>query len=184
MSKSVRVASPLLRVSLLWGAAHAQLPMTSTSGAKYACETRVGNRAVISASADIKTGVPRGVALANFETVNSGCTLVLGPSAKFKFDSVSMNFLETLRIESATGNEVEFDKSGIFARSINLNLTGDGSARFIKQSGVNALAGDTTVALGHNAKLEMSGNSASYGRLLEASNIVRLTAGRASSLPR
>lgn len=162
---------------MLSGAAQAQVPMASTSELKNACETRPGNRVEISSPTTIQTGVPRGVPLANFETVNSGCTLVLGPSAKFKFDNVSMNFRGTLRIESATGNEVEFDKSGVFARSINLNLTGDGSALFIKEAAVNALAGDTIVALGNNAKLEMGGNSATYGRLLEASNVVRLTAG-------
>ncbi len=177
MSKKTPFASALMLATLFCGTAQAQVPMTSTSELKNACETSPGNRVVINVGTDIKTGVPRGVPLANFEKVNSGCTLVLGPSAKFKFDNVSMNFLGTLRIESATGNEVEFDKSGIFARSINLSLTGDGSALFIKESGVNATAGDTVVALGNNAKLEMGGNTTTYGRLLEASNVVRLTAG-------
>jgi hypothetical protein len=166
-------ASPLLLATLLLGTAHAQVPMSSTAELKNACETRPGNRVVISSSTDIQTGVP----LANFGTVRTGCTVVLGPSAKFKFDGVSMNFLGTLRIEGATGNELEFDKSAVFAQSVVLSLTGDGSALFVKESGVNALAGDTVVALGNNAKLEMGGNSATYGRLLEASNVVRLTAG-------
>jgi hypothetical protein len=170
-------ASPLLLAGFWLGAAHAQVTMSSTSELKNACETSPGNRVSISSPTDIKTGVPRGVPLANFETVRTGCTIVLGPSAKFKFDNVSMNFLGTLRIESATGNEVEFDKSGVFARSIVISLTGDGSALFVKEAAVNALAGDTFVALGNNAKLEMGGNSATYGRLLEASNVVRLTAG-------
>lgn len=177
MSKRPFTVNTMLLVSLLWGTAHAQVPMTSTGELKNACETSAGNRVVISASTDIKTGVPRGVPLANFETARTGCTIVLGPSAKFKFDSVSMRFLGTLRIESATGNELEFDRSAVVARSIVLSLTGDGSALFVKESGVKALAGDTIVALGNNATLEMGGNSANYGRLLEASNVVRLTAG-------
>ncbi|GAB4428338.1 MAG: hypothetical protein OHK0015_11140 [Chloroflexi bacterium OHK40] len=157
--------------------AYAQIPMNSTAQLKQACETSTGNRVTITASTDIKEGVLRGVPLAQFETVNSGCTIVLGPSAKFKFDGVAMNFLGPLRIESATGNELEFDKSDVYARSVTLQLTGDGSALFIQESGVNALAGDTVVTFGTNAKLEVNGNSASYGRLLEASNVVRLTAG-------
>jgi hypothetical protein len=177
MSKKSPLSSPLLLALLVCGAAHAQSTMTSTAELKNACETRPGNRVLISASTDIKTGVPRGVPLANFETVRTGCTIVLGASSKFKFDNVSINFLGPLRIESATGNEVEFDKSGVFARSIVLSLTGEGSALFVKEAAINALAGDTVVALGNSAKLEMSGNSASYGRLLEASNVVRLTAG-------
>jgi hypothetical protein len=151
--------------------------MTSTSELKNACETSPGNRVAINASTDIKAGVLRGVPLANFETVNSNCTIVLGASSKFKFDGVAMNFLGILRIESATGNELEFDKSNVYARTVQLVLTGDGSALFIKESGVNATAGDNIVVLGANAKLEASGNSTSYGRLLEASNFVRLTAG-------
>jgi hypothetical protein len=178
MPNRLVAASPLLIATLWLATAQAQVPMTSTSELKNACETRPGNRVVVTSSTDIKEGVPRGVPLANFETVRSGCTIVLGPSAKFKFDNVSMNFLGALRIESATGNQLEFDKSGVFARSIVLSLTGDGSALFVKESGVNALAGDTVVALGNNAKLEMGGNSATYGRLLEASNVVRLTAGQ------
>jgi hypothetical protein len=170
-------ASPLLLATLWLGAAQAQVPMTSTAELKNACETRPGNRVLISSSTDIKTGVPRGVPLANFETVRTGCTIVLGPSAGLKFENVSMNFLGALRIEGATGNQLEFDKSGVFARSIAISLTGAGSALFVKEAAVNALAGDTTVALGNDAKLEMGGNSASYGRLLEASNVVRLTAG-------
>lgn len=157
--------------------AQAQPPLTSTAQLKQACETSPGNRVTITASTDIKEGVLRGVPLAQFETVTTGCTIVLGPSAKFKFDGVAINFLGPLRIESATGNELEFDKSNVYARSVALSLTGDGSALFIKESGVNALAGDTVVTFGANAKLEASGNSVSYGRLLEASNVVRLTAG-------
>jgi hypothetical protein len=94
-----------------------------------------------------------------------------------------MNFRGTLRVESATGNKVEFDNGGVFARSINLDLTGDGSALFIKEAAVNALAGDTIVALGNNVKLEMGGNSATCGRLLEASNVVRLTAWNKFAAP-
>jgi hypothetical protein len=169
--------STLLVAAFWWSTAHAQVPMTSTAELKNACEISPGNRVPISTSTDIKTGVPRGVPLANFETVRTGCTIVLGPSSSFKFDNVSMNFLGTLRIESATGNNLEFDKSSVFAQSIVLGLTGEGSALFVKESGVNALAGDTIVEFGHNAKLEMGGNSATYGRLLEASNVVRLTAG-------
>jgi hypothetical protein len=175
MSRNPLVVSTALLASLFSGAAMAQ--MTSTSELKNACETSPGHRVAINTSTDIKAGVLRGVPLANFETVNSGCTLVLGASSKFKFDGVAMNFLGTLRIESATGNELEFDKSSVYAQSIQLALTGAGSALFIKESGVNALAGDTVVVFGANAKLEASGSSASYGRLLEASNFVRLTAG-------
>jgi hypothetical protein len=151
--------------------------MGSTSELKNACETSLGNRVLLNTSTDIKAGVLRGVPLANFETVNSGCTIVLGASSKLKFDGVAMNFLGALRIESATGNELEFDKSNVYARSVALRLMGDGSALFIKESGVNALAGDTVVVFGANGKLEASGNSASYGRLLEASNFVRLNTG-------
>jgi hypothetical protein len=152
-------------------------PMTSTAQLKQACETSIGNRVLINTSTDIKEGVLRGVPLASFETVNSGCTIVLGPSSKLKFDSVAMNFLGALRIQSATGNELEFDKSNIYARSINLSLTGTGSALFLKESNVNALAGDTVVAFGAEGKLEGNGGSISYPRLLQASNVVRLTAG-------
>lgn len=173
----VALIALLVVAPMLARPAQAQTVMTSTVQLKQACETNPGNRVAITASTDIKEGVLRGVPLANFETVNSGCTIVLGPSAKFKFDGVAINFLGALRIESATGNELEFDKSNVYARSIALSLTGDGSALFIKESGVNALAGDTVVSFGANAKLEANGNSASYGRLLEASNVVRLTAG-------
>jgi hypothetical protein len=117
------------------------------------------------------------VPLANFETVRTGCTLVLGPSAKFKFDGVAINFLGTLRIESATGNELEFDKSQVFANAIQLAMSGAGSALFIKESGVNATVGDNVVSFGDDAKMELGGNSASYGRLLEATQFVRVSAG-------
>jgi hypothetical protein len=179
MSKNVRtvIIALFMLASLLAQPAQAQTPMINTAQLKQACETSPGNRVTITTSTDIKEGVLRGVPLANFETVTSGCTIVLGPSAKFKFDGVAMNFLGPLRIESATGNELEFDKSNVYARSVALSLTGDGSALFIKESGVNALAGDTVVTFGANGKLEANGNSASYGRLLEASNVVRLTAG-------
>jgi hypothetical protein len=171
------VISSALALSMLPATLFAQTPMTSTAQLKAACETSAGNRVTINASTDIKEGVLRGVPLPNFETVNSGCTIVLGPSSKFKFDGVAMNFLGALRIESATGNEMEFDKSGVFAHSVTLSLTGDGSALFIKESNVKATAGDTVVTFGNNAKLEGNGNSISYPRLLEASNFVRLTAG-------
>jgi hypothetical protein len=176
MSRILRAASAALLAPALASTALAQASMSSTAELKNACETSVGNRVVITTSTDIQFGVPAGVPLANFETVNSGCTLVLGPSAKLKFAGVAMNFLGALRIESATGNELEFDKSSIYAQSVAISLTGDGSALFVKEAGVNALAGDTVVTFGANAKLEASGNS-SYGRLLEASNMLRLTAG-------
>jgi hypothetical protein len=177
MSKNLLFVCTVLLTPLLSPTALAQTAMGSTAELKHACETSPGHRVAINTSTDIKLGVPLGVPLANFETVNSGCTIVLGPSSKFKFDGVAMNFLGALRIESATGNELEFDKTNVYARSIALALTGDGSALFIKESGVNALAGDTAVTFGANAKLEAGGNSASYGRLLEASNFVRLRAG-------
>jgi hypothetical protein len=161
---------------ILANPAQAQTAMTSTAQLKQACETSAGNRVVITTGTDIKEGVLRGVTLPNYETVNSGCTIVLRPSAKFKFDGVAMNFLGALRIESPTGNELEFDKSNVYARSVTLSLTGDGSALFIKESNVNALAGNTVVTFGSNAKLEANGGSV-YWRLLEASNVVRLTAG-------
>ncbi|MFN3983684.1 MAG: hypothetical protein ACK4SA_25225, partial [Caldilinea sp.] len=173
MGTAVVVAASVI----LTGTAQAQTPMTSTAHLKAACESSANNRVTINASTDIKEGVLRSVPLANFETVNSKCTIVLGPSAKFKFDGVAMNFLGALRIESATGNELEFDKSNIYAQSIDLSLTCDGSALFIKESNVKATAGDAVVTLGPNAKLEGNGNSATYPRLLEASNFVRLTAG-------
>jgi hypothetical protein len=179
MLKKLLVAIAILigLAPMLANTAWAQTPMTSTAQLKQACETSAGNRVTISMSTDIKEGVLRGVPLANFETVSSGCTIVLGPSAKFKFDGVAMNFLGALRIESATGNELEFDKSNVYANSINLSLTGSGSALFLKESVVSATAGDTVVAFGANGKLEGNGGSISYPRLLKASNIVRLTAG-------
>lgn len=167
----------MMAVSIFTGTAQAQMPMTSTAQLKAACETSANNRVIINTSTDIKEGVLRGVPSASFETVNSNCTIVLGPSAKFKFDGVAMNFLGALRIESATGNELEFDKSNIYAQSINLSLTGNGSALFIKESNVKATVGDAVVTFGPNAKFEGNGNSAAYPRLLEASNVVRLTAG-------
>jgi hypothetical protein len=171
------IATLLAFAPVLTGTTFAQTQLTSTAQLKQACETSPGNRVTISTSTDIKEGVLRGVTLPNFETVNSNCTIVLGPSSKFKFDGVAMNFLGGLSIESATGNELEFDKSNIYAQSINMSLTGDGSALFLKESNVNATVGDNVVTFGANAKLEANGNSASYGRLLEASNFVRLTAG-------
>lgn len=155
----------------------AQAQMTNTAQLKAACEGSAGNRVVLNTSTDIKEGVLRGATLPNFETVRSGCTIVLGASSKLKFDGVAINFLGPLRIESATGNELEFDKSQVYANTIDLFLIGEGSALFIKEAGVNATVGDNNVTFGANGKLEAGGNSASYGRLLEASNFVRLRAG-------
>lgn len=178
MMKPSLVASAIVAAPLLLNLAHAQATMGSTSELKNACETSVGNRVVLNSSTTIAAGVMRGVPVANYETVRTGCTIVLGPSSSFKFDGVAMNFLGALNIVSATGNQLEFDKSNIYARSVALNMMGDGSALFVKDSGVNALAGDTVVAFGHNAVLEMlGGSSTAYGRLLEASNFVRMTAG-------
>lgn len=171
------ILSSALALAMVPTTVFAQTPMTSTAQLKQACQSSAGNRVMINTSTDIKEGVLRGVPLANFETVNSGCTIVLGPSSKFKFDGVAMNFLGGLRIESATGNELEFDKSNVYANSVALSLTGEGSALFIKDSNVKATAGDTIVTFGANGKLEGNGNSATYPRLLEASNFVRLTAG-------
>jgi len=179
MKKTVRAAGVLALAFAPIAArgAHAQTPITSTGQLKQACKSSPGNRVVFNTSTGIKEGVLRGVTLPNYENVSTGCTIVLGQSSKFKFDGVAMNFAGPLGIESATGNELEFDKANIYAQSVTIALPGDASALFIKEVNINSLAGDTTVNFGNNGKLEANGSSASCTRVLEASNSVRLSAG-------
>lgn len=173
--RALIVVSFALFIAAFSRPALAQAPITSTSQLKQACETSPGNRVIFNSSTEINQGVAIGVTLPNYEQVRTGCTLVLGPSSSLEFDSVAINFAGPLRIESAAPNTFAIEKANLYATTVSVALPANGSAVMIKEGNLYATGGDLSVALGNEAKLELSGNGTQ--RMLEASGVVRLTGG-------
>jgi hypothetical protein len=127
-------------------ASHIQTP----EDLRVACESSPGNVVALDEPTAIK-----GVEGAALLPIASGCTLVLGPGAKLETEFVRVAFAGPLVIQSSSPTDVVLVKTRVSAPALSLLLTGLGSAIAATQSVLEATAGDVTIALSANAKLEL-----------------------------
>lgn len=138
---------------------------------KTACETGEGNAVILDHGIKV-TGTGALV------SVNAACTLILRGTASIEFNRTTFAFAEPLTIQSAQKAAVKLERSLLGAPSINVNLTGAGSALAMKDSALRAEGGDLLAVLGDDGKLEVQGRFASAGLSLGASGAMHIRGGR------
>ncbi|MBL8208037.1 MAG: hypothetical protein JNM09_27640 [Blastocatellia bacterium] len=148
--------------------------ISTTAQLKQACENSPGNVVNITQPTKIEFGP----ALPTAETINTKCTIQIGPNAGFGVKQVAVNFAGPLVIQSSEKTNVAFEDAPWTAPSIAVNLTGDFAEFVSKQSRLRASAGNLSISLGATGKLELInpfGLTNPNG--LEATGAVSLTAG-------
>jgi hypothetical protein len=123
--------------------------LVTTTDLRNACQTSPAHTVVFDHAVKIIDGARPPAT----EQVLSGCTIVLGPGAKFEAERISMTFAGPLAVESTDKAEVKFSMSFFAAPSVNFNLTGAGSAMETTLSGIHATAGGLLITMGDEAKL-------------------------------
>lgn len=152
--------------------AFAQVQIKSTAQLKAACETSPGNTVVLTTqSIDLDQG-PRPPAA---EIVNSGCTIVLSPTANFEAESVGIHFNGPFRIQGVAKSMVFIDEAVISAPSVTLDLAGSESNLMMDQGSLRATAGNLVINLGNLGKMELKQQPVVGGFLaLDASGTVQI----------
>jgi hypothetical protein len=142
---------------------------------KAACETSPGN--IVTINQPIKVSQP--VQAFTPTQINCPCTLVLNNESKVEFELVNLEFTGALSIQSTGKGEAVVIKSALRAPSISMSLGGDGSQISTSQSMIHALAGNLTMTLGRQAKMELYGQySTSVANGLSATGAVNISAGQ------
>ncbi len=152
--------------------AHSQI--TNSIMLKSACETSPGN--IVNVSQSIKISEPN----YPFATtqINSPCTIVITNEQKVEFERANIQFTGALSIQSAGKGEMVSVNSSIKASSFAVNLGGEGSQIASSQSLFQATAGNLTMTLGRQAKMELYSSitrNAVAGML--ASGAINISAG-------
>ncbi len=137
---------------LLSGPAAAQ-QIETTQALKFACETNPGNVVTLNQGTKIINGVRPPAT----EQVATGCTLMLGPSASFEADQVSMTFNGPFNIiSSSQGGKAVFVKSQWQATSMNFDLTAGPKGEFkMAMSEMYTTQGDLVVRVGVEGQFQV-----------------------------
>lgn len=123
--------------------------LVTTADLRSACQTNPGHVVVLDHAVKIFDGARP----PSTELVGSGCTIHIGPGAKLEIERVSMTFAGPLVVESPDKAEVKMSMSFLSAPSVNVNLTGAGSAMETTLSGIHATTGDLLITMGNESKL-------------------------------
>ncbi len=147
---------------------------SSPAELKTACETSPGNIVTLNQSTKIASPVISSTPL----QVNCGCTIILNNQATFEFELSSMSFAGAFSVQSTGKGELKLTNSILRANSVSINLAGEGSSVATSQSVIRATAGNTIIALGRQAKMELYGRvNTSIAEGLAATGVVRISAG-------
>jgi Secretion system C-terminal sorting domain len=156
--------------------AHSQQVIDSPAALKNACETSAGN--IVTVSQPIKVSSP--TFAFSPTVVNCPCTVVLTNESKIEFEFANMQFTGAFAVQSTGKGEFVSVNSSIKAPAVTLNLGGAGSSVATSQSLLQATAGNLTMTLGQQAKMELYstiGQSPS-GAGLQASGAISINAGQ------
>ncbi len=121
----------------------------STAALRAACEESAGHVVFLNGTTKITSGARPPAS----EPVASGCTLVLGPDSSFETEAVSLSFAGAFVVQSPHKAKLKLARSFVSATSIDVNLSGTGSDIETNLSGLRAVAGSLSIALGDEAKL-------------------------------
>lgn len=152
--------------------AHSQI--TNSIQLKSACETSPGN--IVNVSQSIKISEP--TYPFSITQINSPCTIVITNEQKVEFERANIQFTGALSIQSAGKGEIVSVNSSIKAASFSVNLGGEGSQVASSQSLFQATAGNLTMTLGRQAKMELYSSitpNATAG--ISASGAINFSAG-------
>lgn len=158
--------------TLLTGATQAQ--MSSTAQLKAACEAAPGN--VLAINADVL--IDQGAQWPAVETINSGCTLVIGNNAKFGVKQVGLAFSGAFNVQSAFKTEFLVQEASIAAALMAWSLPALDNVIVLDQAQIATTAGDFAATLGAVGKFETLGMLSGATNAIQAFGTLSVAGGR------
>lgn len=148
---------------------------STTVDLKRACEQAPDGVVQIGEAVQITGGVRPPL----FETVRSGCTLRLSPTASIEFSQVGLRFRGPLRIEAdaVAGATVKLVESQLQAGRVDVLLPGLDSSLLLDRSTLRARGGNLSVEMGEKGQITIHESLSSSIPSLESRRSVRLSGG-------
>lgn len=171
--KSRQLVASLSLCSLIAVPASAQT-ISTTQELKSACESSPGH--VVDILTDVV--IHQGAELPAVESIDTGCTLVIGSNAKLTVHLVGLSFAGPFHVQSAFKTEVKVQEASIAATSMEWNLPATDSGITLQAAGVATTAGDLDFALGEVGKIEVVGMLPSAISAIDSFGTLSISGGR------
>ncbi len=153
----------------VFGLTAAVSAQTSAAQLKSLCETNPNNTVFVTLEANI-LGLP-----GQPETlVNTGCTVVLAPDAKFVADTVQMRFNGSFNIQGSDKATVDFKSSEFNAASLSFNLAGSEGFIGTDVSTLRAVAGNLSINTGRLGNVDVKSPRVAGQSSLESAGTISI----------